>query len=75
MQDTSLLANIRLGWKSLPGVNTLANYEKSQTTDKKGFIRLGPGQKHAKNIGDPITIIPAQKHSRGTNTLAYSGKE
>jgi hypothetical protein len=31
---------VRLGWKSLPGTNTLACYQNSQITDKKHFITL-----------------------------------
>ncbi len=32
------VANSRLGWKGLPGTNTLAYYEKVQLTVIKGFI-------------------------------------
>jgi hypothetical protein len=32
--------NIRLCWKSLPGTNALANYEKAKLTAVKFFIRL-----------------------------------
>ncbi len=39
----ALLTNIRLGWKSLPGTNTLAYYENSKITDGKSFITLTPG--------------------------------
>jgi hypothetical protein len=38
-----LPAIIRLGWKGLPGTNTLAYYENSLITDRKSFITLGPG--------------------------------
>ncbi len=31
-----------LGWKGLPGANTVADYEHSQITDEKSFIALGP---------------------------------
>ncbi len=30
-----LPANVRLGWKGLPGTNTLAFYENTQITDEK----------------------------------------
>jgi hypothetical protein len=42
-QAPALLTNIRLGWKGLPGTNTLAYYEHSQLTDVKRFITLDPG--------------------------------
>jgi hypothetical protein len=39
----ALPANIRLGWKGLPGKNALAYYEKSQLTVVKSFITLATG--------------------------------
>jgi hypothetical protein len=36
-------ANIRSGWKSLLGANTLAYYEQSSITALKSFLTLGPG--------------------------------
>jgi hypothetical protein len=39
----ALRTNIRLGWKSLPGSNTLAYNEKSLIVDKKSLIILKPG--------------------------------
>jgi hypothetical protein len=39
----ALLTNIRLGWKCLPGTNTLAYYEHSEIMDVKSFITLCPG--------------------------------
>ncbi len=33
-------ANIRLGWKGLPGTNAPAFYENSKITDVKSFIKL-----------------------------------
>jgi hypothetical protein len=39
----ALLAIIRLSWKGLPVINTLAYYENSKITDRKSFITLGPG--------------------------------
>jgi hypothetical protein len=38
-----LLANIRIGWKSLSGTNTLTYFEHLQITDGKSFITLAPG--------------------------------
>jgi hypothetical protein len=38
-----LLANIRLGWKGLPGTNNLAYYKYSKITPVKSFITLGLG--------------------------------
>jgi len=38
----ALPANIRLGWKSLPGANALAYYENGQLTAQKSFITLAP---------------------------------
>ncbi len=40
-----LNTNIRLGWKGLPGTNTLAYYENSSITAVKGFITLAPGSR------------------------------
>ena len=39
----ALSSNIRLGWKALPGTNTLAYYENSQITAVKSFLTLAPG--------------------------------
>jgi hypothetical protein len=37
------LANIRLGWKCLPGISTLVNYyDNSKIADVKRFVTLGP---------------------------------
>ncbi len=38
----ALPTNISLGWKGLPGTNTLANYENPQITALKSFIGLAP---------------------------------
>ncbi len=41
----SLLAlhtNIRLGWKGLPRINTLAYYEHLWITEEKKFYNIGP---------------------------------
>jgi hypothetical protein len=37
-------SNIRLGWKGLPGTNTLAYYTQILITTVKSFITLTPGQ-------------------------------
>jgi hypothetical protein len=37
-----LPTNIRLGWKSVPGTDTLAYYEDSKITAVKSFITLTP---------------------------------
>ncbi len=39
-----LPTNNKLGWKSLPGTNTLAYYEKAQLTAGKSFIILTTGR-------------------------------
>ncbi len=39
----ALPANLRLGWRGLPGKNILAYYEKPQITVVKSFITLAPG--------------------------------
>jgi len=39
----ALPANIRLGWKGLPGTNTLAFYEHSSIAEANSFITLRPG--------------------------------
>jgi hypothetical protein len=38
----ALPTNIRLGWKGMPGTNTLAHYEHSYIMAAKSFITLGP---------------------------------
>ncbi len=40
-QALALFAIIRLGWKGMPGTNTIAYYESLQITDRKSFITLG----------------------------------
>jgi hypothetical protein len=37
----ALPTNIRLGWKSLPGTNTLADYKHLSITPVKSFMTLG----------------------------------
>jgi hypothetical protein len=49
-ESAALLANIRLGWKSLPGTNALAYYENLSITDKKVFITLASGAKVTKRF-------------------------
>jgi len=39
---SALPTNIRLGWKGLPGTNTLAYYENLQLTAVKSFITFAP---------------------------------
>ncbi len=39
----ALPTNIRLGWKGLPGTNTLAYYENSEILAVEGLITLGLG--------------------------------
>jgi hypothetical protein len=38
--------NIRLGWKGVPGTNTLAYYKNLYLTAVKSFITLAPGVKN-----------------------------
>jgi hypothetical protein len=40
LKRATLPANIRLGWKGLPGTNAQAYYEKSELTAVKSFITL-----------------------------------
>jgi hypothetical protein len=46
----ALLANIRLGWNSLPETNTLAYYEHSSITDVKSFITSVHGANDIKHF-------------------------
>jgi hypothetical protein len=39
---TALLTDIRLGWKGLPGTNTLAYNENLKNYDRKKFYNIGP---------------------------------
>ncbi len=43
LYELALPTNIRLGWKVLPGTNTLAYYENLQIADVQSFITLVPG--------------------------------
>ncbi len=45
LKDT-LLQEVIERWKSLPGTNTLAYYENSQTTIVKSFLTSTPGYRH-----------------------------
>ncbi len=42
-QALAFLTNIRLGWKGLPGANTLAHYKYLFITTVKSFITSSPG--------------------------------
>jgi len=42
-QALILTTNIRLGWKGLPGINTLDFCENSYIISVQSFITLGPG--------------------------------
>ena len=42
-QALAFPSDIRLGWKGLPGTNSLAYYERSYLTAVKSFITLRPG--------------------------------
>jgi hypothetical protein len=41
----ALLANVKLGWKGLARINTLAYYEHPNIRATKGFLTLGPAFK------------------------------
>ncbi len=51
--------NIRLGWKSLPGINTLAYYENQSITDKKSFITLAPGRSRGWDGAAVVAVVAA----------------
>ncbi len=51
----ALPTNIILGWKSLPGTNTLAQYENSYITAVKSFITLSPGANVIKKFWPKFT--------------------
>ncbi len=54
----ALPANIKLGWKGLPGTNTLAYYESSQITDVKSFYNIRPRNGSIHTIfHDSLSII------------------
>jgi len=46
----ALPIDTRLGWKGLPGTNTLAYYGNSQLTSVKSFITLAPGQADLQHV-------------------------
>ncbi len=45
MKVLDLPANIRLGWKSFPGTNTITNYKKFVNCGQKRFYNIGPRAK------------------------------
>ncbi len=51
---------VRLGWKSLPGTNSLAYYGNSKNMDKKSYITLGPGTSVVKLVTTVIYICLEQ---------------
>jgi len=55
----NVTANIRLGWKSLPGTNTRGYYENLEITDRKSFIGLAPLVKYIESLN----LIIAEEES------------
>ncbi len=55
-QALALLANIRQGWKSLPGTDTLAYHEDSRITDKKVY-NIGPWTEEIAKDGVVIDTV------------------
>ncbi len=53
-----LPTNIRLGWKALPGTNTVAYHEHLSTTAIISFKILGPGADVVKLFCQQITVFP-----------------
>ncbi len=52
--------NTRLGWKALPGTDTLDYYENPLITDVKSFITLAP---------DPVMLPSIEQHILDTNAV------
>ncbi len=48
---------VRLGWKRLPGTNTLAYYEHSQITEAKSFMPSAAGVGAKSNYRPSLNII------------------
>jgi hypothetical protein len=72
----ALPANIRLGWKGLPEMNTLAYYENPYITAVRGFTVQAPG------IGWRSTVVEHSLHNlklKGSSpppvTAAVTGRE
>ena len=59
----ALPTNIRLGWKSLPGKNALAHYEKSQLMAIKSFIIFATGAAADRAAEEGSEHVPLQKVS------------
>jgi hypothetical protein len=58
MESDTILANIRLSWKVLPGTNTLvspAYYLDSKISDINSFITLAPGASVIKLLSLSLT--------------------
>ncbi len=53
MTKNTASANIRLVWKNLTGINTLAYYESSLIMEEKSFIKLEPGPPGSAYNQDP----------------------
>ncbi len=76
----ALPANIRLGWKGLPGTNALAYYEKSSLTAVKSFIICATGGtttfKHIYssivNLGSRTFILAGSGGARGVEEFFYN---
>jgi hypothetical protein len=65
-----LPAIIRLGWKGLPGTNTLAYYENLLITDRKSFITLDPGVNFIKLFPSSLTMRPNKLEHVSLETLS-----
>ena len=61
------LTSIGLGWKGLPGTNTLAYYNHLSIVDVKSFITLGPDQS-----GDPHWDLETGQDHSGKATSGLS---
>jgi hypothetical protein len=60
--------NIRLGWKGMPGTNTLAYYKNLQITAVKSFISSGPWCYYVENcfigLGPSCGYLQAFKNGK-----------
>jgi hypothetical protein len=61
MKDAVLLASIRLGWKGLPGANSLAYLVPSKVTNREKIHNIGPWYQYYNSISSSLKV--------GTNKL------
>ncbi len=70
-----MFTNNRLGWKGLPGTNTLAYYENSKITALKSFITSAPDliQEVGEDQPPPRSRLPSTSSRRSDSAAPRTG--